>query len=587
MRSKEGILVIFLVLLFLAGPVHSGILYNAPSGGWTYEYTGDAAAAGWGGFDALDGTWSHNNSSDQWDGNPIGSGASGGVSALSGGQTNFLRLQDPYGYETASNCKLYFAHEIGNISSHPEYCDLLDDGITLSFRARLSTALTGPVDDRELVGHTVGFPVGGKGYPHKHHAKGHFGVKQGMSGTAQPDPQLISFCLVRPSEGAFLEGKGGLIMNSLVGTTPTEDVDFGMGTLNIVEVDDLDSWHEFWITIQAETSGGGTHRVTVYKDGETAGEVHHVTISIDDLFSAYPYQTVQVLGLPGDEEDGAFDVDFFAYKIGVVAPTAVPLVATVSDPCYDGGGPTVVMEGGFNDTLEVVLTSDPGGAAKVTLTPSSNQIDLGMGAGNSQILNFDSGNWNQPQTVTITANDDGTTEGLHSTSINSTYSEGGTILPHTVYIVDNETASVVIRMTDGILVDESNSDTGTYTVWLTKTSGTVTITPEDNLDPCEVVISSGPLIFTSAGSQAVTVRAFDDSETSIDPHFTIITHDISGATLQVPSVTPTILENDCGAWGYSAFDINRDCQIDVVDLAEFVSEWFNCSDPKLGDCISY
>jgi len=589
MRNKECILVLFLALTLLTNPVHSGVLYDAPSGGWTYEYTGNAAAAGTGAFDALDGTWSHTNDSDDWDGYPIGAGLAGGVSALSAGQTNFVRLQDAYTYDsgyTPSNRNLYFAHQIGNLGNHPEYCDLLDDGITLSFRTRLATPLTGPVDDRELNGKTVGFPVGGKGYPIKHHAKGFFGVKDGMQGSLQTNYRLISFSLVRPSESYFLKGKGGLVMNSLVGTTPTEDVDFGMGVLNIVEVDDLDSWHEFWITIQPDTSGGGTHRVTVYKDGETAGQIRHVTISIDDEFTDYTYITALLLGMPGTAEDGAFDVDFFAYKIGVVAPTAVPLAATVADPVSDGGGPTIVMEGGFTDTLEVVLNSNPGGEATVTLTPSSSQINLGTGAGNTKVLNFDSGNWDQPQTITVTAYNDSTTEGLHSSSINSTYSGGGTILPHTVYIVDNETASVVIRTTDGTEVKEGDSTPDTYTVWLTKASGTVTITPEDILDPCEV-ITSVPLVFTTAGSRTVTFRAYDDSEVSTDPHFTIIHHNISGASLQIPSVTPAILENDCGAWGYSAYDINRDCHTDITDLAELVSGWFNCSDPKLIDCTSY
>jgi len=589
MRNKEGILLFFLALLLITDPAHAGVLYNAPSGGWTYEYTGDNADAGSGGFGALDGTWVHDTDSDDWDGSPIGSGEPGGVSALSGGQTNFLRLQDPFSYNPGyapANSRLYFAYEIGWFNDDPCYYNLLDTGITLSFRTRLATALTGPVDKREFVGRSIGFPVGGKGYPIKHHAKGQFGVKDGMINSSQPDARLISFSLVRPSESFFLKGKGGLVMNSLAGTTPTEDVDFGMGALNLVEVDDLDSWHEFWITIQADTSGGGTHRVTVYKDGETTGQIRHVTISIDDQFY-YLDSTVLVMGMPGTLEDGAFDVDFYAYKIGIVTPTAVPLAATVSDPVSDGGGPTVVMEGGFTDTLEVVLNSNPGGPATVTLTPSSSQINLGTGAGNPKVLNFDSGNWNQPQTITVTANNDSTSEGLHSASVNSTYSGGGTIIPHTVYIVDNETASVVIRTTDGTQVKEGDSNPDTYTVWLTKASGTVTITPEDSLDPCEVVITSAPLVFTSAGSRTVTFRAYDDSEVSTDPHFTIIHHNISVASIHVPSVTPTILENDCGAWGFSAYDLNRNCHTDITDLAELVSGWFNCSDPKLNDCTSY
>ena len=44
----------------LAGPT-----YLPPVGGWTYIYAGDSATAGTGtGYDALDGTWSHDNGMD-------------------------------------------------------------------------------------------------------------------------------------------------------------------------------------------------------------------------------------------------------------------------------------------------------------------------------------------------------------------------------------------------------------------------------------------------------------------------------------------------------------------------------------------
>ena len=58
----------------LEGRVLLAGLYFPPTGGWTYQYTGEAAAAGTGGFTALDGTWSHDNGSDQWDASTIGVG---------------------------------------------------------------------------------------------------------------------------------------------------------------------------------------------------------------------------------------------------------------------------------------------------------------------------------------------------------------------------------------------------------------------------------------------------------------------------------------------------------------------------------
>ena len=81
------------IMSLCADEALGGAYYEDPPGGWTYIYTGDSAAPG-AGFTALDGTWSHNNGSDQWDRTEIGSGKPGGVSILRDGIVTFARLQD-------------------------------------------------------------------------------------------------------------------------------------------------------------------------------------------------------------------------------------------------------------------------------------------------------------------------------------------------------------------------------------------------------------------------------------------------------------------------------------------------------------
>jgi hypothetical protein len=66
-----------LSMSLLWGSALAAPIYQSPTGGWTYTYSGTATASGSGGsdaFDALDGTWSHDNGSDQWDGSAIGAG---------------------------------------------------------------------------------------------------------------------------------------------------------------------------------------------------------------------------------------------------------------------------------------------------------------------------------------------------------------------------------------------------------------------------------------------------------------------------------------------------------------------------------
>ncbi|MFZ2146104.1 MAG: hypothetical protein WAV28_02695, partial [Sedimentisphaerales bacterium] len=138
MSKKLIYLACFVLALSLgAGVAVGGVDYADPLGGWTYIYTGDTGSPG-AGFTALDGTWSHDNGSDQWDESEIGSGGPGGVSVLTDGDVTFLRLQetgDPtaHGMPDPSNRKLYFGHDIGAEGAP----DNIVDAVTLSFRARI------------------------------------------------------------------------------------------------------------------------------------------------------------------------------------------------------------------------------------------------------------------------------------------------------------------------------------------------------------------------------------------------------------------------------------------------------------------
>ena len=119
----------------------AGIAYEDPDGGWSYLYTGDLVAGD--DFEALDGTWDHENGSDQWDGSAIGDDdfAPGGVSSITEGDVTFARFQDTgnptqLGFAEPSNRKIYLTHDISD--DDPDG-DLLLSGVTLTFRTRLAT----------------------------------------------------------------------------------------------------------------------------------------------------------------------------------------------------------------------------------------------------------------------------------------------------------------------------------------------------------------------------------------------------------------------------------------------------------------
>src|SRR5688572_3685748 len=128
-----------------------GVAYTDPAGGWTYAFLGNAASPGSGvvgdTFDALDGKWDRLNGSDSWDASAIGgtidaSNAPGGVSALTSGGTDFIRLQDPgdgrdHGFpdvenSAGSNRKIYLGHDIATDTGVQAPGSILQ-GVTLTF----------------------------------------------------------------------------------------------------------------------------------------------------------------------------------------------------------------------------------------------------------------------------------------------------------------------------------------------------------------------------------------------------------------------------------------------------------------------
>ena len=333
--------------------------FPEPTGGWDYIYTGDNASPGadtssdnnsahalW---DALDGTWDHINRYDEWDGTEIGSGMPGGAMILTEEDINFIRIQDTgdprdHSLPNPSNCKVYFAHRVADDIGDTAAASILDDGITLSFRARIATQ--GPLDpmypdisssgENHYLPAGTPWPAGGNGYLGHDRGIGNFSIYQSGG------EKIISFSLALGSESMSYDsylyfddlvvgGEAGLVMNSLAdlpnSTIPNEFVDpwDNEGTLNFVPQLDPIKWHEFWITIEAEETSTGTHLVKVYLDGSEVPDEFLVTAG-----TAQQYDGSYIgLGLGAIPQMGAFDIDFIAYKAGVVPYT---VIANKPDP---------------------------------------------------------------------------------------------------------------------------------------------------------------------------------------------------------------------------------------------------------------
>jgi len=208
------------------------------------------------------------------------------VATLTEDDVTFLRIQDvgdprSLGISDPSNRKIYL--------TRPTDASL--DGLRLEVRMRVAT--TPPLDD-QVSGDP--WPAEGIGYHIRDGGKGMIGVSDGVG--------IISFSLGQAGEADYPDATSDLlVMNNLVGTEPSGDVDTGEGDLNAVAIDDASQWNTFVIDIIA--GGAGTHIVTVSANG---GLEQSFDVTVGEGTEAdVPYVAIGSSGTGGIT---AFDVDY-------------------------------------------------------------------------------------------------------------------------------------------------------------------------------------------------------------------------------------------------------------------------------------
>ncbi|MCK9233366.1 MAG: hypothetical protein M0P04_11340, partial [Syntrophales bacterium] len=208
----------------------------------------------------------------------------------------------------------------------------------------------------------------------------------------------------------------------------------------------------------------------------------------------------------------------------------------------------------------VVLTRPPEEDVRVTASatlPTETERDAGGKGvelnGNEQgvTLLFDDSNWYIPQTVTVTAPDDGLAEGLKTYEIKHSVTQGRSsddgdeydglaVTSLTVEVVDNDAPGVLVAQSgnDTVVFEKSSIAQAQdhYTVVLNRApEADVTVSVSDPLgeNQVEIVDEHGDpllsLVFTTANwdiGQEVYIRAADDGVAE-GTHFARITHSVS------------------------------------------------------------
>ncbi len=143
------------------------------------------------------------------------------------------------------------------------------------------------------------------------------------------------------------------------------------------------------------------------------------------------------------------------------------VVVNITDNDFPGvmlipsDGATIVSEGGFSDTYQVVLTYPPTAPVTIGLSNLQNQVTAVSQATGANSLQFTPGNWQVPQTVVVTAVDDLLNEGTHKTYVNHSLSTADLIfaqafiLQEIVTIIDNDSTDSVPPKVIDVIVGSS------------------------------------------------------------------------------------------------------------------------------------
>ncbi|WP_417748223.1 Calx-beta domain-containing protein [Rosistilla oblonga] len=340
--------------------------------------------------------------------------------------------------------------------------------------------------------------------------------------------EIASNIIITPTTGLQTSEAGGSSSFTVrLGEQPTGNVSFNLSssdtTEGTIDKSSLSFTSTNWNTPQTVTVTGVNDSIA---DGNVPFQIITSAItSTDSKFNGVNPSDISVTNL--DDGDAA----------GITI--------------LDATGLTTRESGTRSDTFRVVLNSQP--TATVTIPLSSNNALEGT-VSPSQLV-FTTSNWNVPQTVTVTGQNDDIDDGDQSYKIVLAKPTGSdaayTALSAnevTVTNVDDDTAGVVVTPTSGLVTGEDGR-TATFTVRLqSRPLGNVTVGLVSS-DTTEGTLSTSSLSFNVTNwntPQTVTVTGLNDNVDDGDIVYSVITTATSSAdpkyqlsASEVPNVSLT------------------------------------------------
>jgi autotransporter-associated beta strand protein len=315
---------------------------------------------------------------------------------------------------------------------------------------------------------------------------------------------------------------------------------------------------QFKLLSQPTAGASVTIPVSIADNTEGTVSVSSVTIANAD-WNSFTANQITITGVDDVLVDG--DV---AYTVTTGDPTSADagydaLTATdVADPSVtnidndvagitvtQSGGNTAVTEGGATDSYTVVLNTQPSANVVVSLSGGTQVTS------SPTTLTFTTSNWNTAQTVTVTAIDDSSAEGVHTGSVSHVVTSpdtnyNGISVPNvSVSITDNDVSSFV--RTPAALSLNKNA-TSTFTVVLSSQPTTDVVFALTSSSITNATVSPSALTFTNLNwniPQTVTVTGVNNvslanQTATVTVDVVDASSDTSFATLPNQTVVTTI-----------------------------------------------
>ncbi|MDE0319961.1 MAG: hypothetical protein OXI97_08760, partial [Acidimicrobiaceae bacterium] len=185
-----------------------------------------------------------------------------------------------------------------------------------------------------------------------------------------------------------------------------------------------------------------------------------------------------------------------------------------------------LAEGAAAGSYSVVLSTDPGDSAEVTVTPTSTDVGAVTVSGPLTFTGGAAGTWNTPQTVTVTPADDGDAipETVTVTNAVAGYPSVTTAPPVTVTVAeDDEAITVALGRTDSGMLTEGASAAADREAVFTVTLGRALIAGESYTVPLAVSgagVTADDFALAAATGQNVNTGVTLDTSSPLAPAVT-------------------------------------------------------------------